>query len=431
MSVMLYSPVDRSKGGRRVFVAIPTYGNVAANTAYGLFNSRKVFDELGIEVELCILKGDCHVDDARNDIVSKFLGSNCTELLFIDADMGWTPSGLKTLLQHDRDVVGASYPKKQESKEDYAIRFLPGEIWSDSDGLIEVEGMPTGFLKIKRHVLEALWDKSKEYQNGADTRKMRLIFERTIAYGGRVGGDINFCRKARAEGFKVYCDPSIYMLHTGEKDWQGTLASFQRRRNDLALTHAIDKLRAGDRSAELVKEMVEDWNNDLWSAGHELLLTLIRVASDKKMEGGGIVIECGSGLSTIAMAAANPKLKVHCIEHEPVWADKLLRAKKRLGLDNITCHFAPIDPTTNWYSDTPAPWSRADMVVIDGPQRQYNSRAMAYEKIDAANAKPRVIIVDDANTEKESFTAWARERQETVMQMGLVKPFLVSLRKAA
>ena len=430
MSVMLHSPVGRSKGGRRVFVAIPTYGSIAANTAYGLFNSRPVFDELGVEVELCILRGDCHVDDARNDIVSTFLGSNCTELLFIDADIGWTPSGLKALLQHDRDVVGASYPKKQEAKEGYAVRFLPGEIWSDDDGLIEVEAMPTGFLKIKRAVLEALWDRSSEYQNGADTRKMRLIFERTIANGIRVGGDINFCRKARAEGFKVFCDPGIYMLHTGEKDWQGTLASFQRRRNGLALTHAIGRLRDGDQSSDLIKEMVEDWDNDLWSAGHELLLTLIRVASDKKMQ-NGVVIECGSGLSTIAMAAVNPSLKIHCIEHEPVWMDKLLRAKKRLHLDNITCHFAPIDPVTSWYSNTPAPWSRADMVVIDGPQRQYNSRAMAYEKIDTSNAKPRVIIVDDANTEKEAFTAWVKQNHQTAMQMGLVKPFLVSVRKAA
>jgi acetone carboxylase gamma subunit len=41
-----------------------------------------------------LLSGNCHVDDARNSVVREFLASDCTELVFIDADVSWEPETL-------------------------------------------------------------------------------------------------------------------------------------------------------------------------------------------------------------------------------------------------------------------------------------------------------------------------------------------------
>src|SRR5690606_1740714 len=116
---------------------------------------------------------------------------DCTDLVFLDADVSWNPDDLIKLIKHDRDVVAGVYPKRSSRDKDFPVHVLPGvALQADSDGLVEVAGAPTGFMKIKRHVLEKMWEKNEHRQFLGSGSKpgdppYRIIFERTCEGGRR------------------------------------------------------------------------------------------------------------------------------------------------------------------------------------------------------------------------------------------------------
>lgn len=374
-------------GGRSVFIAIPSYGPIPAVTAFSLFESHPKLIEAGYSVELGLLVGNCHVDDARNVLVRDFLKSGCEQMVFIDSDIGWMPSDLIKLLDNTPDIVAATYPKKQNAEE-YPCRLFPGEIWSNSEGLIEVDGVPTGFLKIRRNVLERLFAESPQYRPNSQEDTASLIFERDIINGKRMSGDYNFCRKARESGYKVYVNPSIWMEHMGEKSYSGSYGSYLRRNNGLTMKHALGLIREGKETDADIIELVSDWSNDGWAAGHELIKASIQVARQAK----GPIIECGSGLTTLVMAATGAE--VHSLEHDLGW---LNRVQKDLSGD-ATVYHAPLTQYEKgrWYGDANLPWDKCDIILCDGPPRTISNRKILFDFMAAKHANPRCILVDDA-----------------------------------
>ena len=152
------APISQQK----VLLATPTYDKLGAAYTEALFHSSDALAKAGIASELCILAGDCHVDDARNFLVRNFLESDCTDLVFLDADVAWPPEALVELLRYDRDVVAGLYPLKSRT-ENFPVRLLPDKVWAEVDGLLEVESVPTGFLRIRRSVLERMAGVAPKY----------------------------------------------------------------------------------------------------------------------------------------------------------------------------------------------------------------------------------------------------------------------------
>jgi len=406
---------------RRVFLAVPSYGPISAFTTLSLFRAHTALVEAGYGVELGLLAGECHVDDARNRLVREFLNGTCTDLVFIDADIGFIPDDLLRLLSHDRDVVGGTYPMKQ-AIEQFPVRLKGGEIWSDKDGLIEVDGLPTGFLRVRRNVLERLAADSLEYQikGGEDTQTTRLIFERLIIDGGRVSGDYAFCHKWKQAGGRIWCDPEADLGHVGDKTWTGTLSAHLKNRAGLSLVDGITRLRDGTERDRDYWNLVREWGNDPWSAGPELLKAGVMVARQAK----GPILETGCGLTTLVMAAVTGQ-HVHALEHKDEWASKVEQAARRLGLSNLTIHRAPLKhtPAGRWYDPPRLPWADFDVVLCDGPPRFEANRRILMGVMASHDCRPRCILVDDAETEGDAVPPDYRTEIK-----GQLRKFAVGLR---
>lgn len=359
------------QGTGRLFVAVPCYAKIPAQTAMSL----RQFEQVAV------LSGNCHVDDARNILIAKFLETDSEELLFIDADMAF--DNLDSFLAKDVDVVGVGCPKKSDTPV-YNVNLLLGPIYSE-EGLIEVDGVGTGVLKIKRHVLETLTDESEKFQ--AEGLDCALIFERGIVDGKRQSGDLHFCKKWRDLGGKIFVDPEVRMSHVGEKVWSGTFGSHLRRVNGLSLVRGVEKIRSDYERTDVIS-LIEEWGNEDFSAGHEFLASCIEVAQQSEK-----VVEFGSGLTSICMAAF---CEVHCYEHDPVWCQHLLTHKERLGLDSLHVHFSPL--VNGWYFDVT---EQADVVVCDGPPRYLGNRDHFWDVVDA-----KLILQDDVEeiTERNGYT---------------------------
>jgi hypothetical protein len=404
---------------RRVLLAIPSYGPVSGHTAFSLFRCHPTLKDAGYEVEARLLLGDCHVDDARNTLAADFLDSSCDDLVFIDADIGFQDTDLLRLLGYDRDIVGGAYPKKSDNGE--FTGWLPeGQIWADSAGLIEMRGMATGFLRIRRPVIEALAATAQRYLT-SQGRSVPMIFERLIVDGLRYSGDVAFCHKARQAGFKVWADPDAYLEHRGEKSWVGTLGSHLKRLHGIALSQELGRIRAGTETDKDYFDLMLQWGNQEFAAGPELLKGAVMVARQVK----GVCLETGSGLSTLVMAAANPALTIHALEHGAEWAARVRAAAQRLGLSNVVVHDCPLIeyPAGRWYELPRLPWGDVEMVLCDGPPRQEGNRRILFGVMATHDCRPRCILVDDATTEADAVPAEYRTEIK-----GQLRQFAVGLR---
>lgn len=141
----------------------------------------------------------------RNISCRTTLTGGASHLAFVDDDMLLGPRDIfERLLAHDKDIVSPLFFRA-------AGNFDPLVFHLDGDGepcpitdypkdtLFEAPaGVGTGVMLIKREVLEALEDPWFFYPQQS-TRSM----------------DVDFCLRAIAKGFKVWCDTSIIVKQMG------------------------------------------------------------------------------------------------------------------------------------------------------------------------------------------------------------------------
>lgn len=414
-----------------LFLATSAY-SFHPNYTHSLAAGMQALAHAGIPADLCIVADNCHVDDARNAMVRQFLMSKATHLVFIDNDVGFPPENLVRLAKHDRDMVAGVYPLKEEG-EGYPVRVPSGaELWADSDGLVEVEGLPTGFLKISRSCIEKMIQAYGDRQfigRGQDPNEPPnyILFERTFENGVRYSGDYAFCEKWKRIGGKMYVDPDMYFTHSGTKEWTGTLGDYWRRQygvTEARFKEAIERMKQGRFDAETAAWLKDGWGNN-FSASVNTLVSCWHLA--KKADS---ILETGSGLSTIVMALANPHAAVLSLESEPAFAAQTTEAIKDYGIHNALVHYSAMNEYEGgkWYAYANS--KQYDLVVLDGPNRQKGNRNIAFSRL---NLDCSTVLIDDADDQElmSGFKSWAAEHGRDVVPLGIEsKTCAVSPRKS-
>ena len=416
----------RATGSPHVLIAIPTgTGQLGGQLVCSLFESITLLDAAGVRMDFCLEAGNCHVDDARNSIVRQFLKTDCTDLVFIDSDVGWRSQDLLALVKYqDADIVAGVYPKKQDDV-DFPVFMEAGkEIWAREDGLIEVIGAPTGFMRIRRHVLEKLVETHKDRafkgQGDQDGAFYHPIFERVIEAGRRWSGDYAFCRKWRALGGKIFVAPEMEFTHEGNKVWAGCLGDHLRNKAGLFhpnVSNSIERLKTGDINA--IDALVAAWGNP-FAATSELCFAAYNMAKR-----GGNILETGSGVSTLIMALAGAK--VYSLEHDLHYLARTRKALDKFGLSNVELIYAPLKDYGEfvWYS---LPENLPDLfsgVLCDGPQRRYGRDGLFRLLKDKIKG---TLIVDDAD---DGVSAMLKKYfpERKVEVMGTLRKFAVAVEK--
>jgi hypothetical protein len=199
----------------KLFIALPTtHGVMQSQFLPGLLD---LFRER--QVDITVMQYiDPYIIMARNNAACDFLASDCTHLLFIDADIVFTANHVKLLLCNDVDVVGGLYPKKAEGKIQWVCNALPHRPDADERGLLPLKHVGTGFLMVKRAVfekmLEVYRDEMSYLEAEIDTQRwdffpMRIIDNRYVSE------DWFFCDRCRALGYVVYGDTKVILRHLG------------------------------------------------------------------------------------------------------------------------------------------------------------------------------------------------------------------------
>src|SRR6201992_527161 len=109
-------------------VATPCFGGqvstIYVNSIFALQSAVRALSNMRMKVEL--RDGDALITRARANLMTSFLDDpSTTHLLFIDADIGFTPDQVCRLIESGADVVAGVYPIKRVNW-DKAQRAIEG-----------------------------------------------------------------------------------------------------------------------------------------------------------------------------------------------------------------------------------------------------------------------------------------------------------------
>lgn len=178
---------------------------------------------------LC-MKSEYESDIARHrsKMASYFLSApafrECWGILTVDADIGGHPAVLDRIAAIPRDVhiVSGVYVKK-DGKHQPVVRGLTEERHPSDPNLVRAECVPTGFTRVSRECLQAVYD-SKHVPGCRDA--WRLVYHARIMPSGDGLGyeseDYAFCLDAAQLGFTAWIDRAIRLSHRGAIEYHAT-----------------------------------------------------------------------------------------------------------------------------------------------------------------------------------------------------------------
>lgn len=243
----LYGPDDQRNDiavspDVRPFIATPCYGG-ACHTAYAmsLLQTCHILWDAGIRHTVKLLPGDSLVQRARNMLVAHFLAGDWTHLLFIDGDIQWQPGAVTRLLAAaecpDIEVCCGVYPKKSIPAT-FPCNFVIGEGQRANahpkTGFIEVKDAPTGFLLIKRAVIERMMAAYPERRCVFDPDAPEYLKPYQFALfdcfvddksNHYLSEDFGFSRLYQRLGGHIWMDPECRLGHYGQHRYTGDISS--------------------------------------------------------------------------------------------------------------------------------------------------------------------------------------------------------------
>jgi hypothetical protein len=221
---------------RRVLIGTPAHsGSVHCEFQDSLIGTVKMgaqMDTLIAPVQICY---EALVQCARNELITMALEGGVDDIVFIDGDQQWNPAWVFKLLNQPVDVVGGAVVKKSDIPM-FNVKALPDGIRMSENGLIEVEAVGTGFLRISKRAMTMVSGISEPYRK--DGKESRMVFDLKIVDGELISEDNVFCHKWRSFGEKVWVDPSITCAHIGVKKYEGSLLAYLA---DMAVMSAKEK----------------------------------------------------------------------------------------------------------------------------------------------------------------------------------------------
>ena len=253
-----------------VVLLTPCYGGLCTiQFTKCLIQTFFTLKKYGISVQFIECAGDSLVSRARNNLIAKAMAiQGCTHIMFIDGDIEWDPIDIVNLILKDKEVVGGCYPKKHvnfnnlkneiqnipkwiEKKKssditkinttddgtlilnkllNYNINYLANNVQVENN-LIKVKHIATGFLLMKRCVLEKMMKHYTEtkytddvgFLIGDENKYAYALFDCQVRYDHYLSEDWLFCERWSDIGGECYMDITINLNHVGTMSYNGSL----------------------------------------------------------------------------------------------------------------------------------------------------------------------------------------------------------------
>lgn len=253
---------------KKLFIAMPCYGGMMTGmTAKSLLDLQALMGNYGVEIKFSFLFNESLIQRARNYLTDEFYNrSDCTHLMFIDADVAFNPQDVVAMLALDKEIIGGPYPKKsiewgQLHKAIQKNPNLPVEEYSKLTGSmvfnpakgtnkfsitepLSVLETGTGFMMISREALKKFEDAYPEQKYRPDhvgqanfdgSREITAFFDCHIDEDTKryLSEDYYFCQQCRKIGIEVWLCPWMGLSHIGSYIFTGNLPAIAQNLGEL------------------------------------------------------------------------------------------------------------------------------------------------------------------------------------------------------
>lgn len=211
---------------KKVAIATPCYGNSVTSEylhSYGL--TVEALTRFGIEVNLITIQSDALIERARNQCVNEFMKMQCEYLIFIDADIGWQPIDLLTILAGKKDCAGMAYPAKTEERK-FVVNIIEQNpfIVCPETGFIKADHIGTGMMVLSRSMVEKMIEvhmsENKWYKDWQTDKPIAKLFEVALSEDNHIWSeDYVFCQKWKNMGGEAWIYPKAWVKHYGGRVW--------------------------------------------------------------------------------------------------------------------------------------------------------------------------------------------------------------------
>jgi len=222
----------------KILIAIPAYGGtVQVETMVSITGLCVALERAGIAFRL-VTDDRASIVRSRNILASVFLEDpSCTHLQFVDADLGFRPQAIQRMLEVNAPIVGCVYAARtlDPAKFAAAARSLPAASalavaskfavrpgnGREANAIMEVEGLCTGLMLIRRDALKDLIGsvKVQDKHDGSCGLKgpiYRFFDEFDDDSGMPLSEDYAFCtRYTRTTGRPVMAITDEWVKHVG------------------------------------------------------------------------------------------------------------------------------------------------------------------------------------------------------------------------
>jgi hypothetical protein len=350
---------------------------------------------------------DRPVVSTRNRLVKRFLDDTDADvLLSIDSDqipfthaddrLGGLDKLLEAINRDDVDVVNAITLRITDKGPCPVIYKIPDMENDQSNGELyaEILSRPRGLHELKNGVV-----------GGAGIMVPRYVLERfreegvpwfwdvfdedpkSDTFGERkIGHDVWFFLKCHEFGFRPWVDTRLFWGHVKPSDLR---AEFRREMDHLGAAYSARK------SPEILASVLrQQWGNERFTAPPGFIARMVEEV--QKVPQDQIVLECGSGLTSVVLNQMLPKERLVILEHDRGWFTEVHHQV------NGSLRYAPLEDKGGyeWYTLPELGGKKIGLVVCDGPpimldqtQARYGTVPGLWEHL----ADRFVILLDDTH----------------------------------
>lgn len=264
---------DKNKG-ICLYILTPCFGGLCYTSfVSSLLSTMETMKKYGIETHIEFCNNDSLVSRARNNLIARAMHNpKTTHMLFIDNDIQWDPVDILKLIITDKELVGGIYPLKrynwnrmvektsndkiitnqwieQKNKSifkntipdadivqfrslNYNINYKDSRLYI-KDNLAEVKHLATGFMMIKRNVIEKMqkgfpytkYVDDVNFLNGDENINAYALFDCGVENNHYYSEDWLFCERWTNLGGSIFVEVTINLSHTGTEQYRGCFLS--------------------------------------------------------------------------------------------------------------------------------------------------------------------------------------------------------------
>jgi len=277
---------------KHIFIATPCYGGQIGEPYFrSMMRLAILCNKYDIQYTVSTLANESLITRGRNTLVSFFMENKAaTHLFFIDADVEFNPEDVLRMVAYDKPVICGAYPKKavnwdsiinaarrdpdenagtiEGHSSNYVVNF---EFVTDAEGnkkpqvqivdnLVKLKDAGTGFMCIKKEVMQKLFDAHPEqkYVNDINVDQkfepfMYSIFDGIIDPDSRryLSEDYTFCRRWQKLGGDIWLDPRTALNHVGHYTFRGNIRKLFTGENRKPAAAPVAPLQADDAIAAI------------------------------------------------------------------------------------------------------------------------------------------------------------------------------------